>query len=391
MTTLDDKNADSHCKTEIILSVTYGTAFDLCRRSVQLITDLAVLDADRKSGIIHAGKPDITHIPVALITFSLSKIAVGKTLITIADSEGDSNRNWSSPEDRYRYYERTFKTLADFIEEQAGRLEALAGSANDKGEQTLPISDKETEPEIKSLSPDPPILSSDTNLPESLVIPFPQNRKTGWSTWYLWIIIGIVLIFCGLVVEVNVVNRILSGAISFDTVSSHSHQVNTYVLLAAPVLPGILAISFGLDMRRRRAAATLTDTNPSAPTGILVGLGLFYRNPGLAAISSAIIPGLGQAYNGRSDKGVLVAFCAGGGLLFGLLPGVIFWAYAVYDAYVSAQQINRENIPAYPFQISMGIVICAIFIPCVVLTLFLFSHYGPAIALGLDFTRIRGH
>jgi hypothetical protein len=103
-----------------------------------------------------------------------------------------------------------------------------------------------------------------------------------------------------------------------------------------------------------------------------------------------LIPGLGQAYNGRADLGLLLAFAAGGGLLIGLVPGILVWLFAIYEARQTAGRINREEIPAAPFQPSMALFIAAIFIPCLILELFLISQFGPAGALALNFTTLKG-
>jgi TM2 domain-containing membrane protein YozV len=72
-----------------------------------------------------------------------------------------------------------------------------------------------------------------------------------------------------------------------------------------------------------------------------------HKNPGLAAVLSFFIVGLGQIYNGQVGKGFgLMAAAAVSGLLcwvgvgFVLLPAV--WFFAVWDAYRTAERLNRE-------------------------------------------------
>jgi len=72
------------------------------------------------------------------------------------------------------------------------------------------------------------------------------------------------------------------------------------------------------------------------------------KNPGLAAVLSFLIPGLGQIYNGEIGKGFLIV---GANVLswiltvvfvgFILLP--IVWGYAVYDAYKTASRLQQNN------------------------------------------------
>ena len=56
------------------------------------------------------------------------------------------------------------------------------------------------------------------------------------------------------------------------------------------------------------------------------------KNPGLALCLSIIFPGGGQFYNGHIGKGILIL------LTFWLL---IPWIYGIFDAYSSANRINR--------------------------------------------------
>lgn len=73
------------------------------------------------------------------------------------------------------------------------------------------------------------------------------------------------------------------------------------------------------------------------------------KNPGLAAVLSFLVCGLGQIYNGQIGKGIglLVAAIISGMLClviigFILLP--IIYIYSIYDAYKTAEAINRKTI-----------------------------------------------
>lgn len=72
------------------------------------------------------------------------------------------------------------------------------------------------------------------------------------------------------------------------------------------------------------------------------------KNPGLAAVLSFFITGLGQIYNGQIAKGIglMVAGVISAGLCvvvigFILLP--IVWIYGIYDAYKTAERINASS------------------------------------------------
>ncbi|MCL7413959.1 MAG: hypothetical protein M8353_10160, partial [ANME-2 cluster archaeon] len=72
------------------------------------------------------------------------------------------------------------------------------------------------------------------------------------------------------------------------------------------------------------------------------------KNPGIAAIASFFIPGLGQIYNGEIGKGILFIIVGGiFALLMAVLIGFIlyplFWIYNIYDAYKTAERINLSG------------------------------------------------
>ncbi len=74
---------------------------------------------------------------------------------------------------------------------------------------------------------------------------------------------------------------------------------------------------------------------------------VFYKNPGLAAILSFFYMGLGQIYNGQIAKGVFfIILYSISALLIIILVGIvttpILWIYGIYDAYKSAEKINRD-------------------------------------------------
>jgi TM2 domain-containing membrane protein YozV len=73
------------------------------------------------------------------------------------------------------------------------------------------------------------------------------------------------------------------------------------------------------------------------------------KNPGLAAVLSFLIVGLGQIYNGQIGKGLLLLVAAIiSGVLWLIYIGIIFsiiiWIYAIYDAYNTAKRINAGEI-----------------------------------------------
>ncbi|MGA2572789.1 MAG: DUF6677 family protein [Candidatus Methanomethylicaceae archaeon] len=70
------------------------------------------------------------------------------------------------------------------------------------------------------------------------------------------------------------------------------------------------------------------------------------KNPALALILSFLLPGLGQIYNGETDKGILMIL---GAIVCGILELFIIgiflylalWIYGMYNAYKTAEAYNQ--------------------------------------------------
>lgn len=73
------------------------------------------------------------------------------------------------------------------------------------------------------------------------------------------------------------------------------------------------------------------------------------KNEGLAAILSLLFPGLGQLYNGETNKGILfivvgIVLAITIFLIIGIVAYPAFAIYNIYDAYSSAKKINTGQI-----------------------------------------------
>jgi TM2 domain-containing membrane protein YozV len=75
------------------------------------------------------------------------------------------------------------------------------------------------------------------------------------------------------------------------------------------------------------------------------------KNPGVAAVLSFFITGLGQIYNGQIAKGVLFIVIQAINVLLmyvliGFITSPIFWIWGMVDAYRTAEKINvKTNRP----------------------------------------------
>ena len=63
-----------------------------------------------------------------------------------------------------------------------------------------------------------------------------------------------------------------------------------------------------------------------------------------AGFCSSVLPGLGQVYNGETAKGFVFFLLTLAGLVFFVVPGLIVWLYAMYDAYSVAGKMNTGEI-----------------------------------------------
>ena len=83
----------------------------------------------------------------------------------------------------------------------------------------------------------------------------------------------------------------------------------------------------------------------------------------LAAAFSGLLPGLGQVYNGELGKGIAIFFGTIVGFFILLIPGLIFWAYGLHNAYSTAGKMNSGQVPyrpAKPLHIVLFLLLAAV-------------------------------
>ncbi|ACB83952.1 TM2 domain-containing protein [Natranaerobius thermophilus] len=79
------------------------------------------------------------------------------------------------------------------------------------------------------------------------------------------------------------------------------------------------------------------------------------KNPGVAAVLSFLWAGLGQIYNGQIGKGIaiMIVQVINAFLIFvmiGFITYPIVWIWMIYDAYKTAERINKEQQEYYSTQ-----------------------------------------
>ncbi|MDD1696014.1 MAG: hypothetical protein LUQ54_03865 [Methanoregula sp.] len=107
------------------------------------------------------------------------------------------------------------------------------------------------------------------------------------------------------------------------------------------------------------------------------------KNAAIALILSLFFTGSGQVYNGETVKGIGILICALIGYMLFIIPGILVVCYGIYDAYTTAQKMNKGEI-TYK-SASMGSVIIFIVAEIIVVLLFFFivaaalmgSSYDP--------------
>lgn len=105
------------------------------------------------------------------------------------------------------------------------------------------------------------------------------------------------------------------------------------------------------------------------------------KSTALAAICSLVIPGLGQVYDGKTGRGFAIYFGTVIGLFIYVIPGLLVWAFGIYDAYSLALQMNKKEIPFLPTNTSHLIIffILALIIAVVVFVLLMLVAFAAII------------
>ena len=111
------------------------------------------------------------------------------------------------------------------------------------------------------------------------------------------------------------------------------------------------------------------------------------RNPGLAAVMSFFICGLGQIYNGQITKGIiLIIFYAlsvlSCYLLIGFVSTPILWVWGIIDAYRGALKLNSDLIAGAVVPnpstgqviLNLGVVLLILVLLGGVIVVFLLGH-----------------
>jgi hypothetical protein len=345
---------------EIIISQPFDYVLRLCKRSVQLLTEFTITD-------IKNYHDDCTILGVSqsnfdiITTFRIIKTSANTTRITIHSIVNIPAYDYHRPTSASGETRLIVTTLVRFLQEYSGKDEELPDYQHRQISREIP-------PYVPADAPEPVLSPGD-------------SEKSGFRKQSPWLLAGIILLLCGIIIDYLMVMGILGGTV--DITSKYFKPGPNYHYFLLPLLPGGIAFYFWILGQPAPSISGKGD-----PTGICVGRHPFYKNPKIAAVLSLFIPGMGQAYNGQSALGMLFAFGAGAGLLFALVPGILVWLFSIWHAYSMAQEINHETIPFAPVNNTAIIVILGIFIPCFVVTCAFFWAFGPMVVLGMTSEKI---
>jgi TM2 domain-containing membrane protein YozV len=95
------------------------------------------------------------------------------------------------------------------------------------------------------------------------------------------------------------------------------------------------------------------------------------KNPWIAGACSTFLPGLGQVYNGETVKGFALFISTCAGLVILLVPGLIVWLYAMYNAYSTAAKMNTGEIPFREMRMLHVVLFVVFAVAVIIIGLFL--------------------
>ena len=106
---------------------------------------------------------------------------------------------------------------------------------------------------------------------------------------------------------------------------------------------------FKLNPNVRTCTSCGSQIDAGAQVCAACGARVPYKSPIIALVLSLLFPGLGQLYNGQTNKGITliiayVVFWILSLILIGIILAILIWLYGMYDAFTSANALNNGEI-----------------------------------------------
>lgn len=112
------------------------------------------------------------------------------------------------------------------------------------------------------------------------------------------------------------------------------------------------------------------------------------KSPGLAALLSFLIPGLGHVYNGEVGKGILFLLGRAIGSIFFIIPGIIVAIFDMYYAYKTSKEMNEGKIPFKKSELWIMILYAIIVIIVIFIAIIIIAAVIAAFMFGLAGTTV---
>jgi hypothetical protein len=95
--------------------------------------------------------------------------------------------------------------------------------------------------------------------------PVPADETGNLPIGFWWIAIGIILVLCGLAIVISVLPRLLDGSI----MSQSSNRRHSEIFFIGPILPGLFAIGYGLDLRKKAGVPLISQYTKRVTPGLV--------------------------------------------------------------------------------------------------------------------------
>lgn len=174
---------------------------------------------------------------------------------------------------------------------------------------------------------------------DSAQLPVPADETGKLPIGFWWIAIGIILVLCGLAIVISVLPRLLDGSI----MSQSSNSRHSEIYFIGPIMPGLFAIGYGLDLRKKAGVPLIPQDTKMITSGLVIDnrLKKYYVGFFILCISEVWMtiwyaPKILEFLNSSSDDQLI-----GHILVYGIVT-IVFAAGIIY-CYYQVKKIQKET------------------------------------------------